>query len=99
MSAANDTRGHSAANPGLRGHSCGDNYPLTITGSPTGWRVFHCKTGVESIPFSTYQEAFAFLGVAGNCPVCGTKNSANTVSKHGSLVFHRCKQCGKEYWR
>lgn len=57
MNAANDTRGHSAANPGLRGHSCGDNYPLTISGSPSGWRVFNCKTGVESRPFCSYQDA------------------------------------------
>lgn len=51
MSAANETRGH----------SCGEHYPLTVTGSLRGWQVFNCKTGVESRAFLTYLDAFNHL--------------------------------------
>jgi hypothetical protein len=43
------TIGHSAANPGLRGHSCGDLYPWLIVGigghPHTVWQVRHAITG------------------------------------------------------
>ena len=51
------TRGHSAANPGLRGHSCGDNYPLLVMRVGNSFRVLNCKTGAESNSFRSYQEA------------------------------------------
>lgn len=57
MSAANQTKGHSAANPGLRGHSCGDNYPLTVINVGGMWRVLNCRTGQESYSRLTYKEA------------------------------------------
>jgi hypothetical protein len=62
MSVANQTIGHSAANPGLRGHSCGSNYPLTviakgIIGQGLHWLVLNCKTGEESNPRRSYKEA------------------------------------------
>lgn len=62
MTSANKTRGHSAANPGLRGHSCGSNYPLTviakgIIGQGLQWLVLNCKTGEESNPRRSYNEA------------------------------------------
>lgn len=43
------TVGHSAVNPGLRGHSCGDFYPwaLVAYGTPDAleWRAENMKTG------------------------------------------------------
>ena len=57
MATANETRGHSAVNPGLRGHSCGDNYPLTVIGVGRKFAVLDCRTGNESTPRLSYQEA------------------------------------------
>jgi len=57
MATASATRGHSAANPGLRGHSCGDNYPLLVFRQGNSFKVMNCKTGKESNPFRSYQEA------------------------------------------
>lgn len=59
---AHQIKGHSAANPGLRGHSCGSNYPLAVIaqGARQGaikFLVLNCKTGAESNPRRTYQEA------------------------------------------
>lgn len=46
---AAQTKGHSAANPGLRGHSCGEFYPLLIVGigghPHTVWQVKHAIEG------------------------------------------------------
>lgn len=62
MSVVNQTIGHSATNPGLRGHSCSSNYPLTviakgIIGQGLQWLVLNCKTGQESNPRRSYKEA------------------------------------------
>jgi len=60
MSTANQTRGHSASNPGLRGHSCGENYPLTVIGQGaplTQYRVLNCRTGQEGKLRRSYKEA------------------------------------------
>lgn len=57
MTTANQTLGHSAMHPGLRGHSCGDNYPLTIIGIGRKFAVLDCRTGNESEPRLSYQEA------------------------------------------
>ncbi len=55
------TRGHSAANPGLRGHSCGDHYPLAVVAigpiTSVQYRVENLKTGRVSDTFRTYAEA------------------------------------------
>lgn len=57
MQTANITKGHSAAHPGLRGHSCGDNYPLTVIAQGTRWAAFDCRTGNTGVLRLTYQEA------------------------------------------
>lgn len=57
MQTANNTKGHSAVNPGLRGHSCGDNYPLTVIGVGSKWCVLNCRSGSESELRLTYKEA------------------------------------------
>lgn len=54
---ANNTRGHSAVHPGLRGHSCGKNYPLTVIGIGRKFAVLDCRTGNETRPRLTYKEA------------------------------------------
>ena len=54
---ANITRGHSAVNPGLRGHSCGAAYPLVVINVGGKWVAFNCKTGREGVKRRTYQEA------------------------------------------
>lgn len=58
---AYQTRGHSATAPGLRGHSCGDTYPLIVIarGRPAApmWHVFNCRTGAEGRACRTYAEA------------------------------------------
>jgi hypothetical protein len=61
MTTASETRGHSAANPGLRGHSCGDNYPLLVMRVGNTFRVMNCRTGAESNSFRTYNEAASCL--------------------------------------
>lgn len=47
---AAQTKGHSAANPGLRGHSCGEFYPFLIVGvgghPHTVWQVKGAITGL-----------------------------------------------------
>lgn len=63
-----ETRGHSAANPGLRGHSCGDHYPLAVVAigpvNAVGYRVENLKTGRVSDVFRTYKEAeIALIGI------------------------------------
>lgn len=60
MSTTSQTRGHSAANPGLRGHSCGENYPLTVIGQgypQVRYRVLNCRTGQEGELRRSYKEA------------------------------------------
>ena len=57
MTTANQTRGHSAMNPGLRGHSCGDNYPLVVIGVGRKFAVLNCKSGAETTPRMSYKEA------------------------------------------
>ena len=54
---ANQTKGHSAAHPGLRGHSCGGNYPLTVIMQGHKWVAFDCRTGNMGEPRLTYKEA------------------------------------------
>jgi hypothetical protein len=53
------TKGHRANAPGLRGHSCGDLYPLTIVGVDFGrqWYVLHAVTGEKSPPFTSQRKA------------------------------------------
>ncbi len=55
------THGHSAANPGLRGHSCGDHYPLAVVAigpiNAVQYRVENLKTGRVSDTFRTYGDA------------------------------------------
>jgi len=60
QTSANQTKGHSAVNPGLRGHSCGENYPLTVIGQGapvTQYRVFNCSTGRVGTLRHSYREA------------------------------------------
>lgn len=50
---SNETKGHLANNGGLRGHSVGDLYPLSVTWIGTyehgGWRVADLRNG-EVLP-------------------------------------------------
>lgn len=58
------TRGHSAAAPGLRAHSIGDTYPLTVIAvgvSPTQYQVFDCRTGNVGERRPSYQAALIDL--------------------------------------
>lgn len=59
------TKGHSAANPGLRGHSCGDTYPLMVVPFGTAdylrYRVENLKTGSRGEIRHTYHEAWIDL--------------------------------------
>lgn len=61
------TRGHSAAHPGLRGHSCGEHYPLHVQAVGSGptqylqWQVVNLRTGRTGHPRRSYQEALIDL--------------------------------------
>lgn len=54
----NETRGHAAVQPGLRGHSIGGTFPYTIIGFGDGdFAVFDCRTSQTGQRHFTYQAA------------------------------------------
>ena len=56
---ADQTKGHRASAPGLRGHSCGDLYPLTIVGTNFGrsWYAQNAITGKVTGLFKSQRAA------------------------------------------
>lgn len=58
-----ETKGHSAAAPGLRGHSVGELYPYTVIAIGHGpeqrltWSAMDTRTGKNGREFATYAEA------------------------------------------
>ncbi len=63
---AAQTIGHRANAPGLRGHSCGKLYPLTIVGTNFGksWYVLDCLTGDTAGCFRSQGAAERFATAA-----------------------------------
>ena len=58
---ATETRGHRSDAPGLRGHSTGQDYPLTVIMVGSQWTVFHCGTGRTGHLRPTYLAAYQDL--------------------------------------
>lgn len=58
---AYETKGHSTAAPGLRGHSVGELYPYTVIGigrpDAIRWAAMDTRTGEHGRTFASYREA------------------------------------------
>lgn len=58
-----ETKGHSTAAPGLRGHSVGELYPYTVIAIGHGpeqrltWSAMDTRTGKNGREFQTYRQA------------------------------------------
>lgn len=58
-----ETKGHSTAAPGLRGHSVGELYPYTVIAIGHGpeqrltWTAMDTRTGKNGREFPTYRQA------------------------------------------
>lgn len=56
-----ETKGHSTAAPGLRGHSVGELYPYTVIGigrpDAIRWAAMDTRTGKNGREFPTYRQA------------------------------------------
>lgn len=64
-----ETTGHSAVAGGLRGHSLGAEYPLTVIGKGDGYVLFNVLTGQELSPVrATYVEALKHNELQQPCP-------------------------------
>lgn len=63
------TTGHAAVAGGLRGHSLGAEYPLTVIGKGDGFVLFNVLTGEELSPVRrTYAEALKHRELNQPCP-------------------------------
>jgi hypothetical protein len=63
-----ETCGHSAIAGGLRGHSMGDTYPLTVIGKGDGFALLNLLTGEEGPVRPTYMEALKHRELNEPCP-------------------------------
>jgi len=57
-----ESKGHSSAQGGLRGHSIGSDYPFTVTRFGDRYQAYHCLHPEQSGPVvDTYSEAAAYI--------------------------------------
>lgn len=63
-----NTTGHSAVAGGLRGHSMGDTYPLTVIGLGDGFARYNLLTGETGPARPTYDEALFWEELSQACP-------------------------------
>ena len=63
------TKGHSAAQGGLRGHSMGDAYPEIVIGLGEGFAKYNVLTGETGPVRKTYNEALFWKELDQPCPV------------------------------
>ena len=60
-----ESKGHSAVQGGLRGHSLGHEYPFTVSKIGDRYQAYHCLHPEKSGPaVDTYEEAKAFIAAA-----------------------------------
>ena len=73
------TTGHAAVAGGLRGHSMGDGYPLTVIGKGDGFALFNLLTGEEGPVRPTYDGARFWRELETEaCPeACPRRNAHN----------------------
>ena len=62
------TKGHSAAQGGLRGHSIGDTYPETVIGMGDGYAKYNLLTGETGPTCPTYDAALFWKELDQACP-------------------------------
>jgi len=63
-----ETKGHSAQQGGLRGHSMGDTYPLIVIGKGKGYALMNLLTGEEGPTRPTYDGARFWKELNQPCP-------------------------------
>ena len=64
----NATTGHSTVAGGLRGHSMGDTYPLTVIGLGNGYASYNLLTGETGPVRPTYNAALFWKELDEACP-------------------------------
>lgn len=62
------TKGHSAAQGGLRGHSIGDTFPETVIGIGAGFAKYNLLTGETGPVRPTYDSALFWEELTQPCP-------------------------------
>lgn len=76
------TKGHSAAQGGLRGHSIGDTFPDTVIGVGDGFAKYNLLTGETGPVRPTYDAALFWEEMQQPCPVACPK-----------AAHYRCSEC------
>ena len=75
------TKGHSAAQGGLRGHSMGDAYPETVIGLGDGFAKYNLLTGETGSVRATYNEALFWKELNEACPSACPRASAHSLCR------------------
>ena len=73
------TKGHSAAQGGLRGHSMGDSYPETVIGLGDGFAKYNLLTGETGPVRPTYDAALFWEELDQACPTACPRASRPAV--------------------
>lgn len=90
MSGVSSTRGHSAGNGGLRGHSCGDVFPYIIVacGHPDSltYQVW-CPDGTKSKQYGSYDEAYRIASWHKECDDIDGMIASSREAVEGGVCF------------
>ena len=73
------TKGHSAAQGGLRGHSIGDTFPDTVIGVGDGFAKYNLLTGETGPVRKTYDEALFWKELDQPCPTACPRTKRATA--------------------